>query len=163
MIYKNAFRVSHHMEMVGTPRSGRYKSELLHRVETSEGAFSRQLAGLFRICSGDTSDGISNRCWSAFWTLIPRIVRFYPLSTFPFQGLSRLLWITLRARPAGAVCGMQLGRRLRHDLPRRVDAVIESPRRVKAIIDSPRHAEGSHRLATQARRHSSARSAARRQ
>ena len=50
----------------GTPRSGRYSLELLHRVETSEGAFSRpgtdsELVGLFGIeCSGYTSDRISN-------------------------------------------------------------------------------------------------------
>ena len=35
----------------GTPRSGRYKSELLHRVETSEGAFSRQLCASISIFS----------------------------------------------------------------------------------------------------------------
>ena len=38
--------VSHRMEMVGTSRSGRYNSELLHRAETSEGAFLPQLVGL---------------------------------------------------------------------------------------------------------------------
>ena len=119
----------HRMEMGGTPRSGRYKSELLHRVETSEGAFSRQLVGLFGICSGDTTDRISNRCCSPFWTLIPRIVRYHPLPTFPFQSLSRLLWISLSA---GAVCGVQLGRRRQHDSPRRAEAVIDSPRRAEA-------------------------------
>ena len=128
----------HRMEMGGTPRSGRYKSELLHRVETSEGAFSRQLVGLFGICSGDTTDRISNRCCSPFWTLIPRIVRYHPLPTFPFQSLSRLLWISLSA---GAVCGVQLGRRRQPDSPRRAEAVIESVRRAEAVIDSPRRAE----------------------